>query len=380
MSFGDSNRVKVSFIQEASFGVTPVSGTWDTIRLTSEGLAHEKQTVVSEELRSDRMRADVLEVGASAGGDLNGELSFDSYSKLFEALLQGTYTEVSTVGTVTFVSDEATMASAIVAALDLGQWFRISDAGANTGIYRVASKPSGGTIKVDATFASAFAASTAVVRAKGVKNGTTSRTFSFQRHYEDLDKFFRVSGGKLNTGTLEVASGAIVTLGFGIMGKEGTYSSTTAASAIADAPDTDVMTATANVGNIYEGSYGSELATALQSISLSINNNQRQQNAVGSRTPRGIGEGSIEITGNINAYFENILLAQKFVSHTSSALSFRFTDGDGNVLIFTLPKIYYSEGNAPATGINTDVMLPLAFIGARDPATETVIRIDALAA
>lgn len=378
MSFGDSNRVKLAFVEESSFGVTPTSATFKEVRLTSESLSHTKQTVVSEELRSDRMRSDVIEVGASAEGEIQFELSFNSFNDLFEAALQGTFVEVSTTASATFVSTDVTLGSAIVGSLEVGQFFRIENAGPNSGIFRVAAKPDGQTIRTDAVFSSAAVYATALVRAKTLKNGTTSRSFTLQREYEDLGLFFRTVGMKCNTMSLEIGSGAIVNGSFGFMGKEGTYASSTIASAISAAPTTNVLNATANVGNIYEGSYAAPLATALQSISLQLTNNQRNQGAVGNRTPVGIGEGSIEISGTINAYFENILLAQKFISHTASSLSFRFTDASGNVMIFTLPKVYYSSGNAPATGINTDIMLPLEFMTARDPTSAAVIRIDVL--
>lgn len=380
MSFADGNRVGIRMVQESSFGVTPASATWDALRIKSESLSHSKQTVMSEELRADRMRDDILEVQASGGGDFSFELSFQSFEKCFEALLQGTLTTVSTAEAgATFSSNEVTLSSGTVAALDVGQWFRLTDASTNTGIYRVASKPNGATVKVDSVFTYQGAVATTVLRAKGCYNGVTSRSFTLERIYEDIGKFFRLTGAKFNTGTLSVTSGAIVEGTFGLMGKEGTYASTTDASAVTSAPSTKVFTATANVGSIYEGSYASQLATALQEITLSITNNQREQNAIGNRSPVGIGEGSFEVTGTMNAYFENIVLAKKFVDHTSSALSFRFTDNLGNVMIITLPKIYYSEGNAPATGINTDVMLPLSFMAARDATTGIVMRIDFLA-
>lgn len=75
MPFADSNRVQIRYIEESSFGVTPGSGTTREVRLTSSSLTANKETVVSDELRADRMVSDIVEVSASSGGDINFEWS-----------------------------------------------------------------------------------------------------------------------------------------------------------------------------------------------------------------------------------------------------------------------------------------------------------------
>lgn len=75
MPFADANRAQIRYIEEASFGVTPAAGTTREVRLTSSSLAAGKETVVSDELRADRMVSDIVEVSASSSGDINFEWS-----------------------------------------------------------------------------------------------------------------------------------------------------------------------------------------------------------------------------------------------------------------------------------------------------------------
>ena len=268
--------------------------------------------------------------------------------------------------------------------MDVGQWFRVHNApdSGNNGIFYIASK-AGDTVTIGGVqdFMVATTSASVVIQAESLKNGTTLRFFTIERAYEDLgDAFFRVEGQAVNTFDLNLSSNSITTGSFGFLGKEGVYSSTTVASSIVPAATSDVLNSTNNVGQIYEGGFDSLLTTALRSLSFSLSNNLRQQNAIGNRTAIGIGNGSLEITGTIDAYFDSIALAQKFINHTSTSLSFRVTDADGNVYVVTFPKVYLSTGDAPAGGIDQDVSLSISFVVARDPATSVMMRVDRLEA
>ncbi|MDR7034493.1 phage tail tube protein [Mesorhizobium sp. BE184] len=72
----DSNRLRLTYVEEATLGVTPASPRMRTARLTGEGLAFKPTFVNSEELRSDRMNPDPIKSGEENNGPINGELSF----------------------------------------------------------------------------------------------------------------------------------------------------------------------------------------------------------------------------------------------------------------------------------------------------------------
>lgn len=73
-----SNLVRVSFIEEAVLGETPVAGDFETVRFTSESLSGTPTTTQSQQIRSDRMSSGQIAVGLEVGGEINFELAKDA--------------------------------------------------------------------------------------------------------------------------------------------------------------------------------------------------------------------------------------------------------------------------------------------------------------
>lgn len=86
-----TNRVKISKVRETTFGVTPATPAFKTIRQTSSALAINPKTVVSNEIRSDRQVSDLILVGLDAGGTVGGEMSFQTMDDDMEEALQGAW-------------------------------------------------------------------------------------------------------------------------------------------------------------------------------------------------------------------------------------------------------------------------------------------------
>lgn len=95
VTFSDSNRASLRFIKESNtaWGITPTTGVTKEMRITSSSLAASKETVVSDELRSDRMVSAVTEVSAATAGDINFEYSAGAQDDFLEAFLLGAYTK-----------------------------------------------------------------------------------------------------------------------------------------------------------------------------------------------------------------------------------------------------------------------------------------------
>lgn len=91
VTLASGNRVKHSKVRETAFGVTPTSPAFKNLRVTSSTLQPGIDTVVSQELRTDRQIPDQTTVAVKASGDLNFELSFNALDDFFEEVLQGTW-------------------------------------------------------------------------------------------------------------------------------------------------------------------------------------------------------------------------------------------------------------------------------------------------
>jgi hypothetical protein len=352
--------------------------------INSESLAHAKQTVVSNRLRSDRMRDTLAEVGVQAEGDIGFELSFTDFDKILEGALGNSFVS-STTGALTTIDASTTddsynraAGSFVTDGFVVGQYVKVSGFvnSANNGIHKVTAVTAT-KLSVSENLTTEAAGPSVTIIGKRLRNGTTQKSYLIEKRFEDLTQYISFRGMKVNTLSLNVASQEIVGGNVTFLGKQGYASGSSVPGSSSGYSTNSVLNATSNVGTLTEG--GASLTTAIKSIQMQLNNNLRARLAVSNKSAIGVSEGTVDITGTLEAYFEDLTLYNKFVNHTSSSLSFRFTDEAGNVLIFTLPRLYFAEGNPMAPGINQDVMLPLAFTAVRDATTNCEIQIDALA-
>lgn len=207
-------------------------------------------------------------------------------------------------------------------------------------------------------------------------NGTVQDSFSIERHHADVNQFVLFRGMTPNTLELTLQSGAIVTGSFGFMGKDqAPISGTTGLPASPTASLTnDVMNAVSGVGNILEGGVALT-GTFIKSLNLSVNNNLRARDGIGTLGSVSIGSGTLNITGTMSVYFANSTLYNKFLNGTRTSLSFTIADGAGNEYEWELPAIKFSEGTLQAGSKDADSMLDLGFTAIMDTVTNKMIRI-----
>ena len=91
-----SNRTQVAYKLEgasypASWGVFPVAGNGNLVRITGETLDYTQGTEQSKELRSDRQVTDTITVSASSQGGFNFEMSYREFDWILEGIAQSTY-------------------------------------------------------------------------------------------------------------------------------------------------------------------------------------------------------------------------------------------------------------------------------------------------
>jgi len=218
-----------------------------------------------------------------------------------------------------------------------------------------------------------------MLRNPGNVAAITAQSMSVATSFNDVDKHLLQDGLRNGSFSLEVASGSIVTGTISMMGRATSSHASTpflegGSYTNLQAPATEVMNATTNVGNLTKD--GQALATALQSVSLEGDASLRNQMAVGSKFPRGIGTGRFGLTGTIQAYFENFDLYDQFIAHETVSLGFSFTDIDTNTYFWTLPAIKITSDPVAPGGIDQDVMEQLEFTAFRDAATACMLQVD----
>ncbi len=289
MTIATGSRHDMAYIVESTYGTTPSTPAFTPIRHTGTTLGLSKDAIQSEELREDRQIAHFRHGNKSVSGDINFELSYNSFNDLIEAVMCGTWT---------------------------------SDGDPETLIA-----------------------------------GTTARSFTVERHHEDIGKYLRSTGCCFNSMSLSIAPNSMVTGSFGVVGKDFSIASA-AITGASYAAETTTAPFDSFTGAITDGGSTIAIVTALE---LNIDNGLEAQYVVGDSTTLQPPLAQSNISGSITAYFEDTTLIDKFVNETSSALTFTLTDAAGNDYLFNMPNVKYNSGN-PEVGGPGAVTVTLDFI------------------
>lgn len=398
MPLASSNRAQLRLIKETTFGVIPVAGNPNNLRMTGESLSFGITTDTSKEIRSDRQVTDLIQTGASASGDVNFELSYDEYDDLIEAVLQSAFVPYGTAGVSAVVPTSATFAAStltagaatsgvnVFTALAAGQWVKISGStipGQN--IWAQVSLSVAPTATVLTFQGTPFTGllgnggAAVTVSSSRIMNGVTLNSYTIERAVTDTTpaQFFAYRGMCASKLSLKFAAGSVVGGSFSFMGKDAKRQDTTT-----QLPGTpiaskafDVVNAVSGVSNVMEG--GAVLAgTYIKSVDLSIDNSLRAQTAIGSLGAVGVGTGTLQVSGTMEVYLADGTMYDKFINNTASSLSLRATDGAGNGYVITLPKLKYGDAKINAGSIDQDIMLSMPFTAIMDPTTSKTIIID----
>lgn len=94
------SRHSLYMVAEATYGITPATPSMSAVRLNSTNIGLAKNTLQSEELRSNRQIAGFRHGTEQTGGDISVEVSYGSFDEILEAVLCGTWaTDVLKAGT-----------------------------------------------------------------------------------------------------------------------------------------------------------------------------------------------------------------------------------------------------------------------------------------
>ena len=203
-----------------------------------------------------------------------------------------------------------------------------------------------------------------------LKAGTTRRSYTVERHHQDIGKYLRSTGCNFNSMSLSVAPNSMVTGSFSVVGKDFTIAST-AITGATYGTETTTAPFDSFTGSITEG--GSSIAV-VTAIELSLDNGMESMYVVGSDSTLQPSIGKSSVSGSITAYFENSTLIDKFINETSSSLTFVLTDLAGNSYTFNLPNVKYNSGN-PEVGGAGAVTVSLDFVALYNSSDASQIKI-----
>jgi len=378
--FGTSNRVALRQVAESTWGTTPATPTLEAIRFTSESLNYNSDFVTSEEIRSDRMTPDTIQVSSQGGGDISGEWSYASYDDLIEGAMYSTWVETgSAQGPDTTIAIVKTGGSPNTwtltdsgTSLDgnswvVGQFVQVTGFATAGTFFAEITSIAAGTLGIQplTDVASETAGdSVTITPLDFIRNGTTKNSYTIQKSFTDLAtaEHWNFTGSRISTWSLELATGSIMTTSFGVLAKDAQMTETQFSGATVNAANTNtVLNAVDNVAAIvFDGDPGGS-TFYFNSMSISLDNQLRGQEAVGTLGLIGVEAGRLSLTGSVELYFENSTLFDKFRAATAFGFSFLAQDASGNAYVVTIPRSKYTQMEIVAGGLDQDIFASAQF-------------------
>lgn len=209
-------------------------------------------------------------------------------------------------------------------------------------------------------------------------NGTTRSSYTIQKDFQDMtpEQFHTYSGCVVEGMSLKMEIGKIVEGSFTFMSFGVDVASTQIPGAtFVPAPATTPMNAVTNVQNFSID--GVPYSGCISSLSLSIKNNTRAIMCIGSIKPRDMKLGTLEVSGDMEFYFNEGSNYAKFVAGSEFNFTFDLVDSAGNKYSIDIQRAKFESGEVVAGGKNSDVMFSAKWRGLYHAGTTRVIRIIA---
>lgn len=390
-----ANLVSVNYIEETTRGETPSTGDFSTARFTSESLSGTPDTTESQQIRTDRLSSGQITTGLTLSGGLDFELAKESALEDFMA--SAMFSDWVTTAAVTVDLTIDTTAKTItrdsgdftsdLSAGDMITLQGFSDSNNNTQVM---------VTSVDSATVISYAGSSSMTDEAGsgtsyqladyLTIGTDIKSFSIIKRFLDLTtKAINYRGMQVNTMSLNIAHGSLVTGSFGFMGTD--YEAVDAAAdfmtdgrTIGDPATTNTMNGSIDMPFIASSVAGTltEEDFCIQELSLDLNNNLTARNCIGKIEADSYNEGTSTIEVSINSYLgdNNWEMLSKKLTQEEFALGFAVKNS-GGMYGFYMPAVQVSFDDPASGGINQDVMLDMsgmAKVGANGESSLKIFR------
>lgn len=389
----DANNTRFTIVDEnvgggGTAGQTPTSPTWLPLRTLGSTLAPQNRVLESREIRSNRNPPGAKLGAPASGGSLPFELHFDSTGAFWELLKASIQTTTaaaagSTVSSVAGDPAPTLTASGIAASLgcEIGDVLEITKTGVLQ--YRRVLSFTADEITYEGPVINTPGLT--VKRGIRIKNGSTPKSWSMMESnyapggssYARFEIFRgqSVDGFSLSAALEQITTGAFEIVGPGSAGLSTSDPSTGTPSYATAAPTTEVHDSGNNVPSILV----SGVEYPCQTVSFQWRNGSKPRGVIGQRTPTGVGTGTFRGSGQITAYYDDIVEYNKALAGTASDLVFVSRDSTGKAYAFSMPAVRW--GNPTRTNKTQDeqIVTNLPFTFETDAIENIGLRIMAYA-
>lgn len=378
----DGGRLNLAYIEEVTWGTTPASALTKVAFATSETFGMETSTTLSNAIRGDYIKPQVIRTDAAGSGSFSFEMAYEDIEAFIEGALR---TDVATGG--------ATAATSLAAVNADNTFTRAAGSFVTDGwVVGMSGKSSGFSTAANNGYFVVTAVAATTLTVEGIdlvdeaaggdealtstgffKNGTTMKNYTIERQFSDLtNTYIAHTGERVSSLSFSAQAGQIVTGAVSFSGKapsdietatagSGAYSESAGAS-------NEIMNGVDHVTGIFVGSANDPGASAVtycvSQIDLNIGSPVRPISCLGTLGPAAIGGNSFEITGSLRIYLDDTSKAlwSDYVNYTEKSLWFRFVDTAGNAYLFYLPQVQFTASDGPnSSGPDSDVMMNVNF-------------------
>jgi hypothetical protein len=374
---------------ETTYGVSPTGTLYKAVRRKSAaGLNLTKDSYDSEEVRPDRQLIDSRHGVRRAGGDVETEVSPNSYDDFLIALLGSAAVSganngwtlgsgVTYSGNVDFVVAGPLNILNLTGATDFKTGDRITVGGAiasvsppNGGEYTIigatASPNQALTVDRAVTSSLADAGVTVTVTGKYAIVGSTPNSFTLERAFKDIDKYQAYKGMRVNSAAFSLPPTGLAMVTWNFLGQNATELTSAPISTIegdyTEVSPNSVLAAVNGVLAIKDAVNGSRTLGVVTELTFTVDNQLGGSEVVGRNFIPEILWGNTQmITGKVTVLFEDEKLYNLFEGESEASLVFRMdgpTDQAGKFLQFTFPRCKFNTGNigdAVATGLPVEM-------------------------
>jgi len=386
MAFADTSTYTLAYAKESTFD-EPVAGTgvYKLLRNTGESLNTSLESARSDEIDSSRQYTGSVHVSGTSAGSVNFQLSYAEYDDFFEAVLQSADWSAGYSDTGTNITSNVVTVTS-TAGLKVGKLVRLSGlaATAEDDVYTVHAVSDPTHFETAETLTDEAVASVTITNSGTIENGSTQRSYTFEKNFQvdGVNNYFNMSGMRAGSMSLSLASGSILSGEIGLQGATGVGTGTTSQDAgtyIATTTN-ELMNSVSDVTGLTMYSVTTAGVLALmsgtfQELSINLNNNLRDQTAVGSLFPAGIGSGRIDVEATASLYFASQAFFNQFLANGSIQIRCKISDPAGNTYGIVLPEMKIASHEVTASGADADVMASVTFSGVKDTRSGTAASI-----
>ncbi len=395
-----SNFTTLAWYLETEYGVKPTSGAMRYTPFTGESLQFTKESITSNNINPSRQVSDTIQTGFEVGGSINIELGPKVFDQFISAAIWnnwGTATDEDlTLQAINGAgSDHSFVDSAGASALDnleVGQFFQISNMieSANNGIFQIKTLTAT-TITVDKdayTLVNESANSSAHINGCLIKNPASASTsirksYWIEKAMEDIatPQYISYSGCMVNSMTVSAQASSILTGSFDFMGSLSTISETSGSvESKTAAYGSNILNAVSHVGSIRMSGEDVNITSGdgiyFQGLDFTLSNNLRGVQAIGQAGNVSVSPGQLTVTGNMNTYFQDDTMYQKFVDGSEFSLSYEVLDETGEGYVFYFPRVTVATSTMSASGSDQDLVENMTWSSLMEASSETSIQIN----